>query len=49
MNSVPVVGRQALYLQNMGENLAIATQEGRAPTGLPVRIGVSASDRDAAP
>ena len=38
MNSVPVAGRQALYLQNMGENLAIATQEGRAPNQRETRM-----------
>ena len=47
MNSVPVVGRQALYLQNMGENLAIATQDGSAPnqreTGmLPPELALTA-------
>ena len=35
MSSVPVVGRQALYLQMLGEELATATCEGRAPNQPP--------------
>ncbi len=35
MSSVPVVGRQALYLQMLGEELATATWEGRAPNQPP--------------
>ena len=38
MKFVPVVGRQALYLQNLGENLALATQAGEAPNQRPTAM-----------